>query len=496
MTSRLSIHIFLILFITALFSSCSEDKINPDATGILSGKVIDLETMEPLVLTNITTNPSTQSVMTDSTGTFMINNVPPADYKVIAKKSGYISQSISLTISADDTTKAEIALEKRYTIEELPIFTNNIFPGENATDIDVNTKFYWEVENTNDSVTYSVYLYEAGSENNPQVYTSLPDTFLEIDNLIFNTDYIWQVNAKNKYGHTNGTIRHFKTLPFPENSILFSKLNDEVSQLYVSDTLGDKQKRISRENFHMWKPAINKQHNMLSFLSSKDIFPQLYVMNLANRKITQITDISGSGYHTKGLAYCWDINGGKLYFSAYNALYSINSDGSNQRLITKAPEGKNFREMTFNFDESKLLLMSLGEDLFDQQILIFDLSTNKLDTVYQNEKGIISSPVFSIDGTAILFTKDISGFRSLEGRQLNTHIYRMDIGADTLIDLSEHKPMGTNDLNPMYSPDGSKIVFVNCSNVIGAQKNIWVMDADGNNRRKIIEGASDPYWYQ
>src|SRR5690606_34315791 len=109
------------------------------------------------------------------------------------------------------------------------------------------------------------------------------------------------------------------------------------------------------------------------------------------------------------------------------------------------------------------------------------------------EPGLIEAPSFSTDGTKILFTKDVSGFEGGNGRQLNAHIFLMSIDGSDTVDLSINKPAGTNDLNPTFSPDGSKIIFTNVKNDGSSPKEIWIMDADGANRQKLITGEM-PDW--
>jgi TolB protein len=77
---------------------------------------------------------------------------------------------------------------------------------------------------------------------------------------------------------------------------------------------------------------------------------------------------------------------------------------------------------------------------------------------------------------------------------MNAHIFLVSL--DTLgtpVDLSKNKPNGTNDLEPRFSPDGSKIIFTNCRND-GEQYSVWIMDASGNNRKKIADKARMPDW--
>jgi TolB protein len=93
-----------------------------------------------------------------------------------------------------------------------------------------------------------------------------------------------------------------------------------------------------------------------------------------------------------------------------------------------------------------------------------------------------------------MYTRDIEGFNSVDGRQLNAHIFTISIDGADITDLSEGKEPGTNDLLPRYSPDGAWIIFVNENNTGLGPKNIWVMDSEGGSRNPIVEDANTPFW--
>ena len=114
--------------------------------------------------------------------------------------------------------------------------------------------------------------------------------------------------------------------------------------------------------------------------------------------------------------------------------------------------------------------------------------------VVSNLEGIIEAPSFSIDNQKVLFTRDVSGYSSGTGRQLDAHIFIIDITSGVITDISGDKPDGTNDTNPRFSPNGARIIFESASNVTGSEKSIWVMDLDGDHRKKLFSNAEMPDW--
>ena len=88
-------------------------------------------------------------------------------------------------------------------------------------------------------------------------------------------------------------------------------------------------------------------------------------------------------------------------------------------------------------------------------------------------------PAWSPDGRKILFTRgDVMS---------NIDIYVMDEGGGNVQRLTEHPE---RDARASWSPDGNSIAFV--SQREGAVE-IWLMDADGGNKRKLVKGRK-PTW--
>jgi len=86
-----------------------------DDKGYIFGTVRDLDDNTTLQLVNISTVPITGSVLTDAEGDFFLTHLTPGVYKIIAKKQNYDSTSISVSVSAGDTTIADIFMSKKDT---------------------------------------------------------------------------------------------------------------------------------------------------------------------------------------------------------------------------------------------------------------------------------------------------------------------------------------------------------------------------------------------
>jgi len=78
--------------------------------GTIKGIVTD--SSKALYNVNITTNPSTSSVTTDTKGIFYIRNVAAGEYTLTASKIGFTNATIKIKVLAGDTTFANIIMKK------------------------------------------------------------------------------------------------------------------------------------------------------------------------------------------------------------------------------------------------------------------------------------------------------------------------------------------------------------------------------------------------
>ncbi|WP_132432604.1 carboxypeptidase-like regulatory domain-containing protein [Natronoflexus pectinivorans] len=485
---------YVIIFLTMIIFSGCEERLETPLTGKLKGYVIDNVNFDPIPDVRVTTHPYSESVRTDETGMFYIENIHEGEYNVIAGKSGFKSQSVTISVLHNQTTDVEIMIEKNLTAEHAPAFTSKHWPLNNSNQNSTKITISWQAENT-DSTFYDLLVYESGHFGNPMIYTNLEDTFYHINNLKFETWYYWQVQAYNEAGRVFSEIRQFKTQSFPKNQILFSRVENELSQLFVTDTLGANIIQITNSKHHIWNAKINNQRTRIAFESTQNIAPQLYTMNLDGSDVKRLTTVPIGSYFHQKIEYDWAPNGSHLVFTSFDKLYRINPDGTGMQVLAVAPEGSHFREVIYKPDGSGLFVMIIGNTIKNRQIYSFNANGSNMQQVYKNSDYAIQGLAVHPDNVHILFSMDMSGTDSPVGRMLDAKIYRMNTNSGQLTNLSQGKSSGTNDLNAMYSPNGGHIVFTNRSNSTTAIGSIKMMNPDGSRRKKFIGDADYPYWF-
>ena len=147
----------------------------------------------------------------------------------------------------------------------------------------------------------------------------------------------------------------------------------------------------------------------------------------------------------------------------------------------------------------KIVALAIGSQPYNSEIYLMNADGSGMEVLVDSLPGMIERPSFSIDGKQILFTRDVSGFESPTGRQLDSHIFVMNVDKSDTVDISTRKPAGTNDLNPRFSPDGSQVIFNNQINDNSSPADIYVIDLEENvndvyGRTKLINAALFPDW--
>lgn len=111
----------IILALLILLPSCkspsspsSPDTDGVTTTGTISGTVTDANTGNPIAGASVSTQPTTLLVTTDAQGRFSISNVTPGSYTVTASASGYFDESANITVTAGQTSTADLALQADY----------------------------------------------------------------------------------------------------------------------------------------------------------------------------------------------------------------------------------------------------------------------------------------------------------------------------------------------------------------------------------------------
>ena len=111
MKNKISILLLAISLLLCLGTSCSDDYIDYEVYGSISGTVIDQEG-QPISNATVTLLPDTHNTTTGNDGTFEFINLNPSQYGVRAFKEGYLPNTVNVTIKAGDHRLVSLKLPK------------------------------------------------------------------------------------------------------------------------------------------------------------------------------------------------------------------------------------------------------------------------------------------------------------------------------------------------------------------------------------------------
>ncbi|GAA4012987.1 hypothetical protein GCM10022408_27270 [Hymenobacter fastidiosus] len=497
----------LILLLSPVLLACENNTVEPAYYGALEGVVLDGGNNNvPLANVVITTSPATTSFTTNNQGKFSLPNLVVGKYTLSVRKTDYKTESVNVQVDEGRVTPVTVILEKASGTNRRPNAPSEPSPANGATDQPVRLTLKWRVTDPdkNDSLRSSVILYESNSFDQQQVLNNSRDTAVTVD-LKYNKQYIWQVTVYDKAGEmVRGDVWRFQTSALPENRYLYVRNMGGNTDIYSSDNIGGNLIRLTTSAFVETAPQLSPTRDRVAYTSNATGRYQLYTMNRDGSDQRQISPgmIPVEGYGNYGIGYHWSPDGSQLVYASYDKLWRINRDGTGLLQIATAPVGRNFRECDWALQGNRIIVQTVGANIYEAEFYTMSADGSNQVKVVDNLPGRLDSPSFSIIGDRILYSRDVDGYENANGRQLNAHIFSQKLDGSGLVDLSptsmgsvnQGKPAGTNDLFPRYSPDGSKVIFVNMNNDNLAPPEIWIMDVDGKNRAKLFANATLPDW--
>ena len=183
-------------------------------------------------------------------------------------------------------------------------------------------------------------------------------------------------------------------------------------------------------------------------------------------------------------------------------IYVMDVDGNNQRRLTNNPNLD--RHPSWSPDGKRIAFISdrdghvdiLG-GLLNYEIYVMDADGGNPQNL-TNDPNDDSLPSWSPDGERIVFASDRDGNR--DGNRENYEIYVMDADGNNQRRLTNNR---VDDASPSWSPDGKRIIFTSQRDghvhpILGwPTSEIYVMDADGKNARRLTNNPhydSNPEW--
>ena len=491
--------LFLLFFVSIfMLLGCTEDPISLTKFGSISGIVLDSGTDVPISAVKISTSPATDVIETDANGKFELDSVAVDGYTVRAEKSGFIVELETVTVEEGQT--AQVIFRMRAdTSGNLPPYPPYQPMPNDATDslAPVGVVLSWRGSdpNLNDDLTFDVLLFDNINGSAFVVAEGISDSSSLLPDLQFGRVYFWQVAATDPSGtKTYGPVWSFSTLDYPDLRYLFVRNSGSNVDIFGSNA-DDFTTKLTNNGASNWRPRMNPQRTKVAFLSNIGLETHLFVMNRDGSEVSQVSSIPVVGFNESDLDFCWSPDGSRLMYMNGNKLYTIQPDGSGLALFATADAGFVFTECDWTAaGGGKVAARVTGSAPYATSILLYNLDGLNVGLVMGDGVGGAGGPMFSIDGSKIIYTKDVSGFESADGRQLDSRLFLFDVASQNSAEVSGLKPDGTNDFDARFSPDGAFIIFTNSNNDGISARNIYKIALATQIRTQVFEDAQMIDW--
>lgn len=498
---------FVLILITTLaiaMASCTEEVfVTPKVFGRITGKIVDNATKKPLSDVLIKLNPSGRSYQTDTSGNFAFDSLTAGKYTISTEKKGLYNEYVTVEVTDVQNPVATIYMSEDLKSNRAPTKPSKPIPAVGGTVSGINNVLLsWTSSDPDrDTLTYDVYLFKDGASPSTLYATDFGNDTLFVNNLEYDKTYYWQVVAKDKREKVFSEIWSFTTPKFPALNYVFTRETDGKYQIYAAND--DKSiVRLTTEGSN-WRPIVSPDREKIAFISNRSTSLHIYVINRDGTGLRKVTTVPIAGLLSLDLSFSWANNGSRIIYPSNNKLYSIGTDGTGLMEVARAATGRQFAGCSWNEATKTIVARTTGETVYDNELLLIASSGLK-ETILSSTRRI-SNPVLSIDGGEVLFSMDINEFKNEAGRQIDARIFELYLNDKSLHDLSVVtsnnnttvlKPVGTNDLDPRYSPNGQGIIFTNVINDDASVPSLYTTDLSGRAREKLITNAEMGFWRQ
>jgi TolB protein len=278
-----------------------------------------------------------------------------------------------------------------------------------------------------------------------------------------------------------------KQSPLPEGKIVFVSDRDGNNEIYIMNTDGSGQTRLTNTLAEEEWPCFSPDGSKISFMSNRDGNFEIYIMNTDG---TEQTNLTNNPYNDSVPSFSPD--GSKIVFESdrdgNGEIYIMNADGTKQTNLTNTLEWE--LGPYFSTDGSKIAFRSdrdasSGEYAFSPdydvnwEIYIMNADGSG-QTRLTNNQLFDWEPNLSPDNSLILFTSRLLDKSSV--------IYIMNVYSSGQKRLTGNVSEKLYELDPRFSPDGSKITF--SSNRDGNSE-IYIMNTDGSGQTRLTDNMAN-----
>jgi len=242
--------------------------------------------------------------------------------------------------------------------------------------------------------------------------------------------------------------------------------------------------------FYNVSPAISPRGDKIAFLSDRDIYLDLYLMNTLDGKVTKKLLESGKTADFEELnvlfpSLCWAPDNKRIALSAkgagYNSIAIINTENKDIEFLPVEMDG--IESVSWSFDGRKIAFV--GQNKKQSDIYIFDFDSKSVTNIL-NDIFSDTDPSWSRDNKKIFFSSDRGenltqpkdGYEMYKYDVRQKDLYMIDLETKKITRITNWKH--SSEQFAVSSPDGKEILFSSDRNGIGNiyKKRIALLPAD------------------
>ena len=258
-------------------------------------------------------------------------------------------------------------------------------------------------------------------------------------------------------------------------------------QVFAMNRDGSGQVQLTNDPSFNYFPSGSPDGRKIAFTRcGADSDCEIYVMNADGSDQTDVTNNPATDVRP-----AWSPDGKKIAFGSNGhgggwEIFVMNADGSDQKDVSNNPALD--VEPAWSPDGTKIAFTRLtqGQPSTFQVIVMNADGGGQKSLTLPPDDGM--SPDWSPDGTKIAYVARVPypPDSNVQGTQSDVFVMNADGSGKT--DLTNTTSSG--ELNPVWSPDGTKIVYAGNPYNVGSNRDLFVMNADGSGQTNLTNSPS------
>ena len=481
-----------------LLFACSEDYQDENGTGSISGKVVTAESNIPLANVKIETSPSSSTVFTDEKGNFILEVLNQGEYSVKAEVKGYTTAFKGVTVYESKRSTVVFELTQAKNTQPAPATPTLLSPVNNEEIEATAVVFKWTSKDKDKSKHKYALTLKNDTNTTVETFTEIKDTLFEYKNLKLGVKYFWQITVDDNVNPAvKSDMGSFSVYNAPKNNRFFytKKVNGNLV-IFSSDGEGN-EFQLTDSKYNSFRPRKNETANKIAFFQSNGTALDIYTMDTDGNNVKRVTStVKPNGFNLNEITFSWPANSNQIYFANFDKLYAINSNGQGLQLLYQTKDASFISEVDVNVDQQRIALKTNNNMGYQVHIFCIDFRGNTLFTVLKNKAGASSGLQLSSNGTKVLYAYDIEGTENRNYRRINSKLFLFDQLTSQTTELSMEAALGTNDLEPRFSPNEAYVIFTNTSNDERSAQQIFIKELNTLQKTRVekFDHAFMPDW--